>query len=464
MLAHTARRIAGISSHPDTSVAELAEVILQDSSMTAKVLRVANSVYYNPAGQPISTVSRAIVILGFDVVRTISLSVAMVDTMLRGTQHRRLVAEMARAFHAAVQAKAFVAERGDGNVEEMFIAALLYRLGPMAFWCFPYGLAEAMDEALGRGEESPERVEERLLGFTLKRLTAGLNREWHLSELLTDALAGRSGGSPHLRALSLAYDLAVSVERGWRRPEVEQIISGIGEFLGLGVERARTLVHDNTRLAARTAAEYGAVNASRLIPLPPLQEESTGESGAEEEGSGAAAPNLALQLDILRELSAMLSEGVDINAALGMVLEGIYRGVGMDRALLALISADGIRLSAKYVLGDDRETLRRCFDFELGMPSRDLLTHILREGRSIWFEREPAAVQALFAPRLVECLGSGDFFAMPVAVGGRPRGLFYADRHLSGAALDETAFAGFRHFCEQAVIALDMLGTRARRR
>src|SRR6218665_1040682 len=43
------------------SVQQLADVLLRDASLTSKVLRVGNSVYYNPAQEPIRTISRAIV-------------------------------------------------------------------------------------------------------------------------------------------------------------------------------------------------------------------------------------------------------------------------------------------------------------------------------------------------------------------------------------------------------------------
>ena len=43
---------------------------------------------------------------------------------------------------------------------------------------------------------------------------------------------------------------------------------------------------------------------------------------------------------------------------------------------------------------------------------------------------------------------------MPVEINGRSIGLFYADRSTSGRELDEEAFTAFRHFCQQANLAL----------
>ena len=64
------------------SVQQLADVLLRDAALTSKVLRVANSSYYNPSQEVIKTISRAIVLIGFDNVRLISLSVSLVDGLL----------------------------------------------------------------------------------------------------------------------------------------------------------------------------------------------------------------------------------------------------------------------------------------------------------------------------------------------------------------------------------------------
>lgn len=101
VFAHTARQIAAASKGIDTPVAELAHLVLQDSSMTARVLRLGNSAYYNPAGRPVSTISRAILMLGFDTVRSIALTIAIIDPLLKGLQHDHVIQEMARAFHVA---------------------------------------------------------------------------------------------------------------------------------------------------------------------------------------------------------------------------------------------------------------------------------------------------------------------------------------------------------------------------
>lgn len=201
VFAQTARRVAGISASDETCIAELTRVVLVDSSMTARLLRLANSAYYNPGGNRVTTVSRAIFVLGFETIRNIALSIAMVDTLLHDSRHERAVEEMARAFHAGVQAKALATKNSELAAEEVFIATLLLRLGALAFWCFPHGYAEELEAALTAHEKS-DSAERRVLGFTLAELTAALNREWRLSDMLGRALQGGNSRQPAPKSLN----------------------------------------------------------------------------------------------------------------------------------------------------------------------------------------------------------------------------------------------------------------------
>uniref|UniRef100_UPI0037430F8F HDOD domain-containing protein n=1 Tax=Metapseudomonas boanensis TaxID=2822138 RepID=UPI0037430F8F len=57
---------------------------IPDATLTSKVLRVANNVYCNPSQEPVRTISRAIVLIGFVDLRLIDLTVSH----LRGEQAR----------------------------------------------------------------------------------------------------------------------------------------------------------------------------------------------------------------------------------------------------------------------------------------------------------------------------------------------------------------------------------------
>lgn len=456
VFAHTARHVAGLATSAGTSSGDLAQVVLTDTAMTARVLRMANSAYYNPGIKRITTVSRAIVILGFETIRAIALSISMVDTVLRGNRHDRVVTEMAHAFHAAVQARAFAARRGDPGAEEVFIAALLFRLGAMAFWCFPHGYDEALDAALAEARH-PAKAEREVLGFAFRDLTAALNREWSLSELLGHTLDGRHGHDTRVKLIEIASGIATAVsEHGWEAPETTKLIARAAELTGASEEEIERSVHENARLAVRAAIDYGAEAAARQIPVPAAAGTRV-QPAPEPPAERPVDPDF--QLRILREISAMLSERVDVNALLNMVLEGIFRGLAMDRAVLALVTPDNAALKAKYVLGMDGGMVGSAFHFPTE-DDRHPVIQILNGDAPAWVNRGSPRWRQCRSWELVRRLGESEFFAFPLHVAGRPRGLFYADRCSTGRVLDERDFDSFRHLCEQAVIGLSVIGPR----
>jgi len=457
VFAHTARSLAAVSSKIDTPVAELSHLILQDSAMTTRVLRLANSFHYNPGGKPVNTVSVSIMMLGFNEVRSIALSIAMIDTILRGIQHQHVVEEMARSLHAAVQAKAIARARGIHDIEEVFIAALLYRLGHMCFWCFPRGLAKELDAEYSIADTEID-AEVKVLGFSLAQLTDALNKEWNLSPLLTELFTNNRQHEECLQDIDQAYNLAIAVEEGWGCINAKEAIKSISNRTKLSFNDTLEMVHQSAKLAAQTAIEYGAANAGKLINLPDM---INLDEFADDQIQQGFEPDLNLQLGILRELTNMLKDKVDLNTILSTVLEGVYRALGMDRTILAFVSPDGKTLTAKYVYGKDTARFKNCFSFPVQDEDDNILSYILHRKESFWLNRTNIDKHTRHINTQVKkCLGVLDFFAVPLLVGDNAKGIIYADCKHSGRDLHQQDFQTFCHFCQNANIALDILASK----
>lgn len=452
VFAHTARAIATASKGLDTPLAELAHLILQDSSMTARVLRLANSAYYNPAGKAVNTISRAILFLGFDAVRSIALTIAIIDPLLKGLQHEHVVREMARAFHAAIQAKSIAQIRGVVDIEEVFIAALLYRLGHMAFWCFPFGFAKQLDNAY-QNSDNADDAENTILGFPLWRLTQALNDEWHLSDLLGTTLRAQ-GKTPQSQDLQQAYELVLAVEEGWGSQTTQRVTKAISDRIELTLDATIEMIHKNAFEAVQVTREFGVEIAGKHIPLP----EKVSSTIAQDLTTNPSESDLQLQLTFLRELTTMLHEKVDINAIIGTVLEGVARALRMDRTVIAFLAADDGHLKAKYLLGDDKGKFKRCFDFVVGNQNNDFLGFILNQKEGCWVNNKTRIrLEPLMSQGLRQCLGVLDFFILPIRVSNKGIGVVYADCKFSGRQLSEAEYQTFVHFSEHINIAFELL-------
>jgi len=455
--ARTVEQISGVAGDRESSAAELAAVVLQDAAMTARLLRIANSPLYNLTGKHISTVSRAVVMLGFNTVRSLCLSIAVVESVAEGAHKERLAADMARCFHAAVQARAFAEQRKDPAPEEVFIATLLRQLGQLAFWSYGSAAAERLDAELEVPGTDADAAARALLGFDLSELSLGLSRQWKLGDLLIHALEGRGDDDPRVSNVELAHELArLAEQEGWDSEPMRKLMARLAETLYMPLRDLTELVHDNASRAARTAACFGAGKAVERIPLPRASKLSATEAAARAERVPEfPEPDPMLQLRILRELSALLEGEFNINLVLEMVLEGIFRGVGMDRTLFALLTADRGQLVARYALGQQAEELRTRFRFPISAVQANIWFHVIDSRQALTMDRQAdPRLQQLLTPEVRAVIGDGPFLAMPIEVQGKVIGLFYADRHSSGRPLDEEACAAFRHFGSQANLAL----------
>ncbi|GAB4354080.1 MAG: HDOD domain-containing protein [Methylohalobius crimeensis] len=457
---YTINAINNIVSNEDASTTELAQVILQDATLTARILRIANSATYNPTASSINTISRAIVILGFNMVRDLSLSLAIIDALLnlKGRQHAFRL--MARSFHAAVQAKSIAEERGDDAPEEIFIAALLYYIGEMAFWCVAGQEGERILLLTDDKGYPPEMAQRQVLGFTFNQLTIALTQDWHLSDLLHSAINQPHLKNPRIQNIIYGHKLAVSAEKGWNAKTTRELIRTIAPYLGLEPEKTQAHLCHNAVKAMDVAKLFGASSIIAYLPIP--ENSSAEETSADgQEAEKYPSPDPILQLNILRDLSRILEKQPNINLTLETVLEGIYRGVGMDRTLFALLTSDKKHIHGKYALGEDNQLFTQKFRFELGqVPFFDWL---FKHKDAIWIKNtQDQENQPLIVNQLLEIIAAPTFFAFPLILNTTPIGIVYADRQPSMRKLDADSFESFRHFCIQAKMAIEYTSLKKR--
>lgn len=442
----TVDAVRGIIADDSASAGRLAAVILRDQAMTTKVLRLANSAYFNAAHQPVSTISRAIVVLGFDVVADMTVGLALIDALLRGGVRRRVTEEMARCFFAATVARGLARMRGEGRAEEVFIAALLARVGEMAFWCFGGERAEVLDARMAdvHDDESIKAVQQTVLSFPLRQLTHQLAREWRLGGLLAEALDPAPRPSALVQAIRLGHVMAKAVNAGWDSVNMRSAIAQAAAFTGEEVEVLRERLEHMATEAAQLATGYGASDAARAIPLP-----AKADPTELHEVEALPEPNRQeRQLSILRDLSMRIMSGATFGDIVYLACEGILHGVGFERVIVALSSPNGRQIIGKYALGAQSESLSRRFVFTLGNSPVDAVDEVFAT-------RQP--VRGIHpGGRLQGVLGNGPFCMAPILAQGRCVGLVHAERD-SSEPIDDESFFGFTHFVQHISMGLQSL-------
>ncbi len=444
VLANTLRRIHELTDSRNSTVNELAGVILNDAQLTSQVLRLSNTVFYNQTRTQVSTVSRAITLIGFDAVKSMAISSLIVDSLLKRNGRPHLLRSLARAIHAAVQARSLMPKRNEQALEEVFIGALLMNIGELAFWSCDTDQAHELEQQLGLGT-TPIEAQKTVLHTTFAEITRGLVDAWSLGPFIRDVVAP---GQPHSMACSLvrhSVELARLSEQGWRGEGMEPLLEQLAKDIGEPPAAVRDRVKVNASEAARVANSLGIPQVAELLP---------GQHAAEAHTATAPEIDTQLQLQILRELTDTLAEKPDLNETCQLVLEGIHRAVGMQRVALLMADRKGDRLIPRMLSGQGTEAWRG--NFTIARDGSCPLGVLLPHRRCSVFQPDKTSQPVEYDA----WLGRIPALVGPLMVNGRLVGLFYADNAADSYTPSEEQLSAFSHFIQNAQLCLTLMSVR----
>ncbi len=179
---------------PDIHVID--EIISGDQALASKVLRIVNSAYYGLSRQ-VTSVGQAVMILGLQQVRTITLSVGSIAAFAgRGAidaEHSRRFWEHSFATSAAcnILGKRLGFDRK--ALETMSTIGILHDIGRMFFFCnFRPTYEKLHTKALKEGK-SFEAVELGFLGDTHAGIGAMITEKWGLPDELVQTIKQHEG-------------------------------------------------------------------------------------------------------------------------------------------------------------------------------------------------------------------------------------------------------------------------------
>jgi len=337
------------------------------------------------------------------------------------------------SLHAAVQAKELAQAAQLRNNEEVFIGAMLYRLGHIVFWCFPQGRAAALLQA----QEQMDLVDaqRKVLGFTLDELTLALAEEWKLGDVVVAALTGKGSGLAHAPIVRLAHDIAETIAKGWHSPKLKHLAGEYAHAAGVRSDKAEQSLQDNAALAVKTLHDCGFRDVSAVIPAVRRATEEAAVAHEEELPS-------QLYLRITQELTQMMCQSRELNSVLASVMEGIYRALPVDFVVMFLYDKRGNCWREKMALGD------RPSEISANMLLPADSDH--EASAAYHWQRKQKDLEPL--------VKAGDYFWGSIRVEQRAVGAWLAvssDKvHGKNKRLTENDFLSFKQLCDLATIAV----------
>ncbi len=180
-------RLRDVMASPRSSMADIAEVIVHDPAITARLLKLVNSPFFGLAYK-VDTMTRAINLLGTQQVHDLVLATVVVDSFSGFiTDYLNIYDFWFKGVYCAVTAR-LLAYHCDAieDTERPFISGLLHNIGHLvSYQIIPEETLSAQEMAIENDIEL-YKAERKVLGFDYAQVGAELMRVWSLPESLQE--------------------------------------------------------------------------------------------------------------------------------------------------------------------------------------------------------------------------------------------------------------------------------------
>lgn len=216
--------VVNLCADKEIPIPRLVKLISGDQSLTSQILKLANSSYFNYP-RTIYSLDRAIIILGFRLLRDIAVSLA-IFSIYKGFKANRffdLAAFWRHALFTGFALKAIAESYDPENKELLYISGLLHDLGKPVLVKQLGDDYRLLVEKSSQEQASLAELESRFLNFDHAELGAALLEKWNLPESIVlttryhhnpDAYPGEDTNAMWIRLVYLGNLLAKMVEKG----------------------------------------------------------------------------------------------------------------------------------------------------------------------------------------------------------------------------------------------------------
>lgn len=493
-LRDSVRGIQTLTRSESVHMRTLTDEVLGDPALTTKLLRMINAAFYSSVGAgSITSLSRAIALMGFKPVGMLVASLTLFERLPKGPEGARVRHEFSRALMAAMLANQFCPIR---RIEESaYITAMFQNLGPMLAWMhFPAEAqeAEALLQAEGNAgdHESLQRASRQVLGMSYDDMAQEVTRLWGWPESLQNDLRRLEPSDPerpatkeeYLRVVATAANRLAADLEGCHSPEdqeacLAQFRARYGEPLGLDeaalaemVERARAQWSD-----------LAVVLGIRKLQPPPPKPAAAGKPGpaaGASSAAGAAAhgmgerrdparpPATALQMRSRAALTSALdtlSQRATSQAPLGEVLQlamsQLHDALILQRVVICLRESGSGDLVGRLGVGERAQKLTPHFRVPMNPPGDLFGLLCSKQADTLISDASEKAIAQRLPAWFRQHLRAPCFLLLPLTLDDKPIGMIYGDRaDTHGLAVGPDELSLLKALRNQVVNAMRLRG------
>ncbi len=476
-LSNTISEINKIAGSETSSTNSLTKAILQDFSLTNKLLKLVNTVSYGQFGGKINTISKAVVILGFDTIRNVAMTLILIEFMQNKSHAGQLKDEVIASFFAGLVARQLSASNQMHNLEEAMICGIFHHLGKLLVTFYFFDEYAAINQLIEQGTPENKAAYD-VLGISYSDLGTGIAKSWNFPSRLITGMQSLQGRrikpiASELDQLNITVNLANELTSLVAKTTEEGRADAIQKLLKR-YESAVKLDAKELNLALEKSLEEINMRASILSistghsellkqvghwtgkAISPEQEAAV---TPQEEGQQSASIDAHESEEILQagiqDVTNTLVSDHELNDILHMVVETMYRGMQFNCVLMLFRDNKANAMRAGFGLGRSVEQMLPKFGFPTKFEP-DVFHLAIEKGVDIVIEDIAADKIVSKIPDWYHNVSDAkSFLLLPVMVNNKAVACLYADM-LTTNQLEVSAkhLSLLRTLRNQAVLAI----------
>jgi putative nucleotidyltransferase with HDIG domain len=183
-----ATRILALLDKPDVEIEEVADLMLADQVMAARVLKLINSPVYKPSHE-ITTLKRALVHLGLRHIREVVLTTSLIKIFGAGTGAHEVNAFWEHSFGVGMVSKIIAQKVGYPDLDKAYISGIIHDIGEVFLSSHLPDDFRQLQESIKGTSIGLLEAEELLLETTHAEIGLCLAQKWNFPEAYREVIA-----------------------------------------------------------------------------------------------------------------------------------------------------------------------------------------------------------------------------------------------------------------------------------
>ncbi len=168
-------------NNPRKSMADIAKIIREDAGLSARLLRIVNSVFYNFPSK-VETITHAVTIVGTQQLGALALATSVID-LFKGIPKEFVTMESfwRHSVGCGLAARTLATLRREPNVERFFVAGMMHDIGRLVMFTKAHELSQETILRMHAGDVMLLIDAEReVIGYTHAAIGGSLMQIWKL--------------------------------------------------------------------------------------------------------------------------------------------------------------------------------------------------------------------------------------------------------------------------------------------